>query len=175
MISRRQTIALIAAVPLLTRDALAQEDRNAVKDLFGAALDYLKDPARVAESYRRLYYYVDLLQRIPPKVASATPDTPRDALRTYSLLGEAIARSEAKFDGTAGTKIFDELVESYAERQKQLWEYCEQVGINVGAPAEKLIEEAIASMMLFYGAAVKAVKFAETKFCICPFCFGHPG
>ena len=95
-------------------------------------------------------------------------------MRTYGEIGELIAKSQSKFDRDAASKIVTDLIETFAQREKQLQSYCEQVGLRVGSEAERLIEEALAAMMLYYSAAMKALTFKDTDFCIYPFCAHRP-
>ena len=168
--TRREVLTLIAAIPILGTEAAAQT--TDVRTLFTVASDYLNVPSRVRIKYAELAYYIALLNRFPPKMGDGRIS---DAVRTYQLLGDTIRQVEGKFDAAAASQIMESLVEAYAESQKLLWAYLKQVGIEANSSADALIQEALASMMLFYAAATKAIKAAELKYCIFPFCFGKPG
>jgi hypothetical protein len=170
MNTRRDALMLAATVPFLTTAAIAQ-DMDMVKTMFTIASDYLNVPQRVHEKYAQLAYYLELLRRYPPKGGGFTPQHLSDATKTYELLGEAIAKSNDKFDGTAAKMAIDSLIGAYAKSQPILWGYLTQIGIAPKSPADVILEEAIASMMFFYAVANKITDALQLKWCIFPFCF----
>jgi hypothetical protein len=174
METRRQVLTLVAVIPLFMRDVLAQ-DREMISALFRSATEYLNTPQRVRQKYQNLSYYLELLRRFPPRVSTFKPEEHLpDAVRSFTLIGEAIQRNAANFDNQAAVSLLPRMIDAYAQFQPTLWEYLKQIGIEPKLPANVILEEAIASMLLFYGAANKVTDVFQMRICIFPFCFGRP-
>src|SRR5262245_19746014 len=90
--TRREAVILMAAIPLLSPDAVAQPDR--LDALFDRPAENLSVQSRVRQRYAILAYYIQLLNlRRPMRLRSEDIDA---AIKTYQLVGESIARSDAR-------------------------------------------------------------------------------
>ncbi len=58
--------------------------------------------------------------------------------------------------------------------QEELWAFLRQVGIDPRLLAASVIEESLASNMLFYGAETRVTNVIEMLWCCFPFCFRRP-
>src|SRR5262249_16550981 len=100
MQTRREAVILMTAIPLLSTDAVPQNavahpDRHAGH--FNHPAENLSVPSRVRQRYAILAYYIQLLNLQGP-MRSRSEDIAA-AIKTYQLVGESIARSDAKFEG----------------------------------------------------------------------------
>ncbi len=173
METRRDVLILAASIPLLTSEAHAA-DGEMVTRIFNIAVEAIKDPMRVRQNHQTLFYYLELLQRSPPKKSLKDQDL-RDAEKTYRMIGEQIARTNGKAEIPIDPTVLKALVEAYAKYQDQLWEYLKEVGIEIKTPADLLIEQAIVTTMVFYAAVTKFVGAVENMlYCFYPFCFKRP-
>src|SRR5256886_15629298 len=93
--TRREAVILMTAIPLLSTDAVAQPDR--LDALFTRPAENLSVPSRVRQRYAILAYYIQLLNLQRP-TGSRSEDVAA-AIKTYQLVGESIARSDARFEG----------------------------------------------------------------------------
>src|SRR3989454_12133095 len=166
--TRREAVILMTAIPLLSTDAVAQPGR----------LDALFDrqtllvPSRVRQRYAILAYYIQLLNLQVP-IRSGSEDIAA-AIKTYQLVGESIARSDARFEGEVQESFVQSLRQAFLKSQEELWAFLRQVGIDPRLLAASVIEESLASNMLFYGAETRVTNVIEMIWCGFPFCFRRP-
>jgi hypothetical protein len=166
--TRREAVILMTAIPLLSTDAVAQPDR----------LDALFDrqtllvPSRVRQRYAILAYYIQLLNLQVP-MRSRSEDIAA-AIKTYQLVGESIARSDARFEGEVQASFVQSLRQAFSKSQEELWAFLRQVGIDPRLLAASVIEESLASNMLFYGAETRVTNVIDMLWCCFPFCFRRP-
>jgi hypothetical protein len=165
--TRREAVILMTAIPLLSTDAVAQPDR----------LDALFDrqtllvPSRVRQRYAILAYYIQLLNLQVPMRRS---EDIAAAIKTYQLVGESIARSDARFEGEVQESFVQSLRQAFSQSEEELWAFLRQVGIDPRLLAASVIEESLASNMLFYGAETRVTNVTEMLWCCFPFCFRRP-
>jgi hypothetical protein len=139
--TRREAVILMTAIPLLSTDAVAQPDR----------LDALFDrqsllvPSRVRQRYAILAYYIQLLNLQRPMRSEDVAA----AIKTYQLVGESIARSDARFEGEVQASFVQSLRQAFSKSEEELWAFLRQVGIDPRLLAASVIEESLASNMLF--------------------------
>ena len=166
--TRREAVMLMTAIPLLSTDAVAQPDR----------LDALFDrqtllvPSRVRQRYAILAYYIQLLN-LQVTMRSRSEDIAA-AIKTYQLVGESIARSDARFEGEVQASFIQSLRQAFSRSQEELWAFLRQVGIDPRLLAASVIEESLASNMLFYGAETRVTNVTDMLWCCFPFCFRRP-
>jgi hypothetical protein len=166
--TRREAVILMTAIPLLSTDAVAQPDR----------LDALFDrqtllvPSRVRQRYAILAYYIQLLNLQGP-MRPRSEDIAA-AIKTYQLVGESIARSDARFEGEVQESFVQSLRQAFLKSQEELWAFLRQVGIDPRLLAASVIEESLASNMLFYGAETRVTNVTDMLWCCFPFCFRRP-
>src|ERR671937_2037984 len=144
--TRREAVILMAAVPLLSSAAVAPPDRSrgTLFDLHGLSV-----PSRVRQRYAILAYYIQLLNlQRPDRRRSEDVDA---AIKTYQLVGESIARSDARFEGEVPPSFVQSLRQAFSKSEEELWAFLRQVGIDQRLLAGSIIEECLASNMLFYG------------------------
>jgi hypothetical protein len=165
--TRREAVILMTAIPLLSTDAVAQPDR--LDTLFD--LNSLSVPSRVRQRYAILAYYIQLLNLQRPMRSSFEIDA---AIKTYQLVGESIARSDAKFEGEVPPSFVQSLRQAFSKSEEELWAFLRQVGIDQRLLAGSIIEECLASNMLFYGAETRATNVTDMLWCCFPFCFRRP-
>src|SRR5215831_13698420 len=91
--TRREAVILMTAIPLLSTDAAAQPDR--LDALFNRPAENLSVPSRVRQRYAILAYYIQLLNLQGPM---RSREDIAAAIKTYQLVGESIARSDARFE-----------------------------------------------------------------------------
>ncbi len=158
----------MAASALLSTDAVAQPDRlDALFDPHGLSV-----PSRVRQRYAILAYYVQLLNlQRPIRARSEDIDA---AIKTYQLVGESIARSDARFEGELQASFVQSLRQAFSKSQEELWSFLRQVGIDPTLLAGSVIEECLASNMLFYGAETRVANVTDMLWCCFPFCFRRP-
>ena len=168
MQTRREAVILITAIPLLSSDAVAQPDRlDALFDPHGLSV-----PSRVRQRYAILAYYIQLLNlQRPIRARSEDIDA---AIKTYQLVGESIARSDARFEGEVQASFSQSLRQAFSRSQEELWAFLRQVGIDPTLLAGSVIEECLASNMLFYGAETRVTNVSDMLWCCFPFCFRRP-
>ena len=168
MQTRREAVILISATALLSTDAVAQPDRlDALFDPHGLSV-----PSRVRQRYAILAYYIQLLNlQRPTRARSEDIDA---AIKTYQLVGESIARSDARFEGEVQTSFVQSLRQAFSKSQDELWAFLRQVGIDPILLAGSVIEECLASNMLFYGAETRVTNVNDMVWCCFPFCFRRP-
>ena len=168
MQTRREAVILISATALLSTDAVAQPDRlDALFDPHGLSV-----PSRVRQRYAILAYYIQLLNlQRPTRARSEDIDA---AIKTYQLVGESIARSDARFEGEVQTSFVQSLRQAFSKSQEELWAFLRQVGIDPTLLAGSVIEECLASNMLFYGAETRVTNVTDMLWCCFPFCFRRP-
>ena len=165
MQTRREAVILMTAIPLLSTDAVAQPDR----------LDALFDrqtllvPSRVRQRYAILAYYIQLLNLQRPRSEDIA-----SAIKTYQLVGESIARSDARFEGEVQASFVQSLRQAFSKSEEELWAFLRQVGIDPSLLAARVIEESLASNMLFYGAETRVTNVIDMLWCCFPFCFRRP-
>ena len=168
MQTRREAVILMTAIPLLSSDAVAQSERlDALFDLHGLLV-----PSRVRQRYAILAYYIQLLNFQRP-VRSRSEDIDA-AIKTYQLVGESIARSDARFEGEVPASFVQSLRQAFLKSQEELWTFLRQVGIDPTLLAGSVIEESLASNMLFYGAETRVTNVNDMLWCCFPFCFRRP-
>ena len=166
--TRREAVMLMTAIPLLSTDAVAQPDR----------LDALFDrqtllvPSRVRQRYAILAYYIQLLN-LQVTMRSRSEDIAA-AIKTYQLVGESIARSDARFEGEVQASFVQSLRQAFSKSEEELWAFLRQVGIDPRLLAASVIEESLASNMLFYGAETRVTNVNDMLWCCFPFCFRRP-
>ena len=138
MQTRREAVILMTATPLLLSDAVAQPDRlDALFDLHGLSV-----PSRVRQRYEILAYYIQLLNLQRP-IRSRSEDIDA-AIKTYQLVGESIARSDARFAGEVPASFVQSLRQEFSKSVEELWTFLRQVGIDQNLIAAKVIEECLA-------------------------------
>jgi hypothetical protein len=166
--TRREAVILMTAIPLLSTDAVAQPDR----------LDALFDrqtllvPSRVRQRYAILAYYIQLLNLQGP-MRPRSEDIAA-AIKTYQLVGESIARSDARFEGEVQASFVQSLRQAFSKSEEELWAFLREVGIDPALLAARVIEESLASNMLFYGAETRVTNVSDMLWCCFPFCFRRP-
>jgi hypothetical protein len=166
--TRREAVILMTATSLLSPDAVAQPDRlDALFDPHGLSV-----PSRVRQRYAILAYYIQLLNlQRPIRARSEDIDA---AIKTYQLVGESIARSDARFEGEVQASFIQSLRQAFLKSQEELWTFLRQVGIDPTLLAGSVIEECLASNMLFYGAETRVTNVNDMVWCCFPFCFRRP-
>ena len=168
MQTRREAVILMTATPLLSSNAVAQTDRlDVLFDLHGLSV-----PSRVRQRYEILAYYIQLLNLQRP-IRSRSEDIDA-AIKTYQLVGESIARSDARFEGEVPASFVQSLRQAFLKSQEELWAFLREVGIDPRLLAASVIEESLASNMLFYGAETRVTNVIEMLWCCFPFCFRRP-
>src|SRR5437016_14088860 len=158
--TRREAVILMTATPLLLSDAVAQPDRlDALFDLHGLSV-----PSRVRQRYAILAYYIQLLNlQRPMRLRS---EDIAAAIKTYQLVGESIARSDARFEGEVQASFVQSLRQAFSKSEEELWAFLRQVGIDPRLLAASVIEESLASNMLFYGSETRLTNVTYICFCI---------
>jgi hypothetical protein len=144
--TRREAVILMTAFPLLSTDAVAQDavaQPDRLDALFNHPAENLSVPSRVRQRYAILAYYIQLLNLQGPMrsredIAAAT--------KTYQLVGESIARSDARFEGEVQTSFVQSLRQAFSKSQEELWALFRQVGIDPRLLAASVIEESLASI-----------------------------
>ena len=159
----------MTAIPLLSTDAVAQPDR--LDALFNHPAENLSVPSRVRQRYAILAYYIQLLNLQGP-MRPRSEDIAA-AIKTYQLVGESIARSDAKFEGVQASFV-QSLRQAFSKSEEELRAFLRQVGIDPGLLAASVIEESLASNMLFYGAETRVTNVNDMLWCCFPFCFRRP-
>ena len=96
------------------------------------------------------------------------------ATKTYQLVGESIARSDARFEGEVQASFVQSLRQAFSKSEEELWAFLRQVGIDPRLLAASVIEESLASNMLFYGAETRVTNVNDMVWCCFPFCFRRP-
>jgi hypothetical protein len=171
MQTRREAVILMTAIPLLsTTDAVAQPDR--LDALFDRPAENLSVPSRVRQRYAILAYYIQLLNLQRP-IRLRSEDIAA-AIKTYQLVGESIARSDARFEGEVQASFVESLRQAFSKSEEELWAFLREVGIDPRLLAARVIEEALASNMLFYGAETRVANVTDMLWCCFPFCFRRP-
>jgi len=167
--TRREAVILMTATALLSTDAVAQPDRlDALFDPHGLSV-----PSRVRQRYAILAYYIQLLNLQRPIRARA--EDIDAAIKTYQLVGESIARSDARFEGEVQASFVQSLRQAFSKSsEEELWAFLRQVGIDPRLLAASVIEESLASNMLFYGAETRVANVSDMLWCCFPFCFRRP-
>jgi len=167
--TRREAVILMTAIPLLSTDAVAQPDR--LDALFNRPAENLSVPSRVRQRYAILAYYIQLLNLQRPMRSNFEIDA---AIKTYQLVGESIARSDARFEGEVQASFVQSLRQAFSKSEEELWAFLRQVGIDPRLLAARVIEESLASNMLFYGAETRVTNVIDMLWCCFPFCFRRP-
>ena len=168
MQTRREAVILMTATPLLSSNAVAQPDKlEVVFDVHGLSV-----PSRVRQRYAILAYYIQLLNLQRP-IRSRSEDIDA-AIKTYQLVGESIARSDARFEGEVPASFVQSLQQAFSNSQEELWAFLRQSGIDQRLLGAKIIEDCLASNMLFYGAETRVATVADMLWCCFPFCFRRP-
>jgi len=169
--TRREAVILMTTIPLLSTDAVAQPDR--LDALFNRPAENLSVPSRVRQRYAILAYYIQLLNLQTP-MRSRSEDIAA-AIKTYQLVGESIARSDARFEGEVQASFVQSLRQAFSKSsEEELWAFLRQVGIDPRLLAASVIEESLASNMLFYGAETRVANVSDMLWCCFPFCFRRP-
>jgi hypothetical protein len=168
--TRREAVILMTAIPLLSTDAVAQPDR--LDALFNRPAENLSVPSRVRQRYAILAYYIQLLNLQRP-IRLRSEDIAA-AIKTYQLVGESIARSDARFEGEVQASFVESLRQAFSKSEEELWAFLREVGIDPRLLAARVIEEALASNMLFYGAETRVANVTDMLWCCFPFCFRRP-
>src|SRR5262249_21966980 len=164
----REAVTMMTSIPLLSTDAVAQPDR----------LDALFDrqtllvPSRVRQRYAILAYYIQLLNLQRP-MRSRSEDIDA-AIKTYQLVGESIARSDARFEGEVQASFVQSLRQAFLKSQEELSAFLREVGIDPRLLAGIFIEESLSSNMLFYGSEPGVLIVFDCLWCCFPFCFSRP-
>ena len=176
MQTRREAVILMTAIPLLSTDAVAQDavaQPDRLDALFNHPAENLSVPSRVRQRYAILAYYIQLLNLQGP-MRSRSEDIAA-AIKTYQLVGESIARSDAKFEGEVQAASFvQSLRQAFSKSEEELRAFLRQVGIDPRLLAASVIEESLASNMLFYGAETRITNVNDMLWCCFPFCFRRP-
>ena len=167
--TRREAVILMTAIPLLSTDAVAQPDR--LDALFNRPTENLSVPSRVRQRYAILAYYIQLLNLQGPM---RSREDIAAAIKTYQLVGESIARSDARFEGEVQTSFVQSLRQAFSKSEEELRAFLRQVGIDPRLLAASVIEESLASNMLFYGAETRVTNVSDMVWCCFPFCFRRP-
>jgi hypothetical protein len=173
--TRREAVILMTAIPLLSTDAVAQDavaQPDRLDALFNHPAENLSVPSRVRQRYAILAYYIQLLNLQGP-MRPRSEDIAA-AIKTYQLVGESIARSDAKFEGEVQASFVQSLRQAFSKSEEELRAFLRQVGIDPGLLAASVIEESLASNMLFYGAETRVTNVIEMLWCCFPFCFRRP-
>ena len=170
MRTRREAVILMTATSLLSPDAVAQPDR--LDALFNHPAENLSVPSRVRQRYAILAYYIQLLNLQGP-MRPRSEDIAA-AIKTYQLVGESIARSDARFEGEVQASFVQSLREAFSKSEEELRAFLRQVGIDQRLLAGSIIEECLASNMLFYGAETRVTNVTDLLWCCFPFCFRRP-
>lgn len=170
MQTRREAVMLMTAIPLLSTDAVAQPDR--LDALFNRPAENISVPSRVRQRYAILAYYIQLLNLQRP-MRSRSEDIAA-AIKTYQLVGESIARSDARFEGEVPASFVQSLQQAFSNSQEELWAFLRQSGIDQRLLGAKIIEDCLASNMLFYGAETRVTNVIDMLWCCFPFCFRRP-
>src|SRR5262245_8531403 len=123
--TRREAVILMTAIPLLSTDAVAQLDR--LDAIFNHPSENLSVQSRVRQRYGILAYYTQLLNLQGPM--SSREDIAA-AIKTYQLVGESIARSDARFEGEVQASFVQSLREAFSKSEEELWAFLRQVGID---------------------------------------------
>jgi hypothetical protein len=168
MQTRRDAIILVTASSLLTNDAIAQHYDYGVSSLFKTAMTDLSFRPALQGKYRTMGFYVDLL--IYQKIK---PEDIKSAQITYQLVGKTLRENQGNYSESA-TIILSDLEAAYQKSSGKLKAFLQSAGIEVRSLAASLIEQSLASMMLFYAAATKVEKIDELLWCVFPFCFKRP-
>jgi hypothetical protein len=168
--TRREAVILMTATPLLSTDAVAQRDR--LDALFDRPAENLSVPSRVRQRYAIFAYYIQLLNLQRP-MRSRSEDIDA-AIKTYQLVGESIARSNARFEGEVQSSFVQSLRQAFSKSEEELWAFLREVGIDPRLLAAGVIEECLASNMLFYGAETRVTNVSDMVWCCFPFCFRRP-
>jgi hypothetical protein len=122
--TRREAVILVTAIPLLSTDAVAQPDRlDALFDSQGLSV-----PSRVRQRYAILAYYIQLLNLQRP--IRVRDEDIAAAIKTYQLVGESIARRDARFEGEVQASFVQSLRQAFSKSQEELWAFLRQVGID---------------------------------------------
>lgn len=175
MQTRREAVILMTAIPLVSTDAFAQEavaQPDRLDALFNHPAENLSVPSRVRQRYAILAYYIQMLNlQRPTRARSEDIDA---AIKTYQLVGESIARSDARFEGEVQASFVQSLRQAFSKSQEELWAFLRQVGIDPTLLAGSVIEECLASNMLFYGAETRVTNVTDMLWCCFPFCFRRP-
>src|SRR4029453_16486769 len=117
--TRREAVILMTAIPLLSTDAVAQPDR--LDALFNRPAENLSVPSRVRQRYAILAYYIQLLNLQRP-MRSSSEDIAA-AIKTYQLVGESIARSDARFEGEVQASFVQSLRQAFSKSEEELWAF----------------------------------------------------
>jgi hypothetical protein len=70
--------------------------------------------------------------------------------------------------------LVQSLRQAFSKSEEELWAFLRQAGIDQRLLAAKIIEECLASNMLFYGAETRVTTVADMLWCCFPFCFRRP-
>src|ERR1700745_2708036 len=157
--TRREAVILMTATPLLSSAAVAQPDRLGA--LF--VLHGLSVPSRVRQRYAILAYYIQLLNLQRP-IRSRSEDIDA-AIKTYQLVGASIARSDPRFEGEVPALFVQSLQQAFSNSQEELWAFLRQSGIDQRLLGAKIIEDCLASNMLFYGAETRVTNATDMLWC----------
>jgi hypothetical protein len=63
------------------------------------------------------------------------------AIKTYQLVGESIARRDARVEGEVQASFVQSLRQAFSKSQEELWAFLRQVGIDPILLAASVIEE----------------------------------
>ena len=168
--TRREAVILMTAIPLLSTGR-GRPDRQ-LDALFNHPSENLSVPSRVRQRYGILAYYIQLLNLQEP-MRSRSEDIAA-AIKTYQLVGESIARRDARFEGEVQPSFVQSLRQAFSKSEEELWAFLRQVGIDPRLLAARVIEESLASNMLFYGAETRVNNVNDMLWCCFPFCFRRP-
>src|SRR5437660_3058626 len=124
--TRREAVILMTAIPTQSTDAVAQPDT--LDALFNRPAENLSFPSRVRQRYAILAYYIQLLNLQGP-MRPRSEDIAA-AIKTYQLVGESIARSDARFEGEVQASFVQSLRQAFSKSEEELWAFLRQVGID---------------------------------------------
>src|SRR5262249_27972766 len=96
------------------------------------------------------------------------------AIKTYQLVGESIARSDARFEGEVQASFVQSLREAFSKSEEELRAFLRQVGIDPRLLAASVIEESLASNMLFDGEEPRVSNVIVMVWSSFPSCFRPP-
>src|SRR5258708_22645830 len=114
--TRREAVILMTAIPLLSTNAVAQEavaQPDRLDALFNHPAENLSIPSRVRQRYAILAYYLQLLNLQGP-MPSRSEDIAA-AIKTYQLVGESIARSDARYEREVQASVVHSLLQAFSD------------------------------------------------------------
>ena len=96
------------------------------------------------------------------------------AILSHATTSARPRTSDARFEGEVQESFVQSLRQAFLKSQEELWAFFRQVGIDPRLLAASVIEESLASNMLFYGAETRVANVNDMVWCCFPFCFRRP-